>query len=91
MVILSFICALILSILASVLAEPEGIAKEIDRSKQMMIAAKILDHDGYFLVTDPRQTGTCDVCDRSGNLVPESPRDFGHNATSLMRSTKSAL
>jgi len=41
MVILSFVCALILSVLASVLAEPKEIAKDLDRSKQMMIAAKI--------------------------------------------------
>lgn len=50
MVILSFVCALILSVLASALAEPKEIAKDLDRSKQMMIAAKILSHDGYFLL-----------------------------------------
>lgn len=50
MVILSFICALILSVLASALAEPKEIAKELDRSKQMMIAAKILNHEGNFLL-----------------------------------------
>lgn len=52
MVILSFVCALILSLLASVLAKPKEIAKELDRSKQMMIAARILDHDGHFLMLD---------------------------------------
>lgn len=52
MVILSFVCALILSLLASVLAKPKEIAKDLDRSKQMMIAAKILDHKGYFLMQD---------------------------------------
>ena len=50
MVVLSLVCALILSILASVLAEPQAIAKNLDRSKQMMIAAKILDHQGNFLI-----------------------------------------
>lgn len=50
MVILSFACALILSILASVLAKPKEIAKELDRSKQMMIAAKILNHEGSFIL-----------------------------------------
>jgi Na+-transporting NADH:ubiquinone oxidoreductase subunit C len=50
MVVLSFVCALILSILASALAEPQAIAKELDRSKQMMIAAKLLDHEGHFLI-----------------------------------------
>lgn len=51
-VVLSFICALILSVLASALSEPKTIAKELDRSKQMMIAAKILSHDGHLLVND---------------------------------------
>lgn len=50
MVVLSFVCALILSILASILEEPKEVAKELDRSKQMMIAAKILDYQGGFLV-----------------------------------------
>lgn len=52
MVALSFACALILSILASALAEPQAIAKNLDRSKQMMIAAKLLDHEGHFLIQD---------------------------------------
>ncbi len=50
MVILSFACALILSVMASLLETPKQVAKELDRSKQMMIAAKILDHQGYFLL-----------------------------------------
>lgn len=52
MVVLSFVCALILSIMASALAVPKEIAKDLDRIKQMMIAAKILDHNGYFLMQD---------------------------------------
>jgi len=59
MVVLSFVCALILSILASALEEPKNVAKDLDRSKQMMIAAKILSHDGYFLLFDSK-----------GELVP---------------------
>lgn len=59
MVILSFVCALILSVLASALAEPKEIAKDLDRSKQMMIAAKILNHQGNFLIKDSE-----------GNYVP---------------------
>src|ERR1051325_4061924 len=50
MVVLSFVCALILSLLASSLAKPKEVAKDLDRSKEMMIAAKILDHDGHFLI-----------------------------------------
>lgn len=71
MVILSLICALILSILASVLAEPKELAKEIDRSKQMMIAARILDHDGYFLVKDSQGKLVPAVYEQGGNLVPD--------------------
>src|ERR1700722_12156406 len=48
-VILSFVCALILSLLASALAAPKQLAKDLDQNKQMMLAAKILDADGHFL------------------------------------------
>lgn len=54
MVALSFVCALILSILASALEEPKSLAKELDRSKQMMIAAKVLSHEGYFLIKNEK-------------------------------------
>lgn len=50
MVILSLVCATILSILASVLKEPQEKAKELDRSKQMLIAARIMSPYGYFQV-----------------------------------------
>lgn len=52
MVILSFVCALILSILASVLEKPKEIAKDLDRSQQLLIAAKLLDHQGSFIVQE---------------------------------------
>ncbi len=52
MVVLSLICALILSLLASALEKPKEVAKELDRSKQMMIAAKLLSHEGYFVTLD---------------------------------------
>lgn len=60
--ILSFISALILSVLANVLQEPKELAKELDRSKQLMIAAKLLSHDGYFLVEKS-----------DGTYVPKGP------------------
>lgn len=50
MIILSLVCAIILSALASALATPQEVAKDLDRSKQMMIAARVLSHDGYFLI-----------------------------------------
>lgn len=71
MVVLSVVCALILSVLASVLAQPQEIAKDLDRSKQMMIAAKILDPNGYFLI---EQDGKYIPAKETGNgsLVPGS-------------------
>lgn len=50
MVILSLVCAIILSVLASALKEPQEVAKELDRSKQMLIAAQIMNPYGYFQV-----------------------------------------
>lgn len=49
-VILSFICALILSILSSALKKPQEVAQELDRSMQMMMAAGILNTQGYFQI-----------------------------------------
>ncbi|MBA3815336.1 MAG: NADH:ubiquinone reductase (Na(+)-transporting) subunit C [Parachlamydiaceae bacterium] len=72
MVILSFICALILSVLASVLAKPKEIAKELDRSKQMMIAAKILNHEGNFLLPDSDGKSVLAKYSPDGLLVPGS-------------------
>lgn len=59
MVVLSLICAIILSVLASALKVPQEMAKELDRSKQMLIAARILSPYGYFQVQD-----------REGHFVP---------------------
>lgn len=47
---LSFMSALILSVLASALAPAQERAKELDRSEQMMIAAHLLSPNGYFLI-----------------------------------------
>ena len=50
MVALSFTCALILSIIASILAKPQEVARNLDRSKQMMVAAHLLSYNGHFLI-----------------------------------------
>jgi Na+-transporting NADH:ubiquinone oxidoreductase subunit C len=77
MVILSFACALILSLLASSLAERKEIAKDLDRSRQMLIAAQILDYKGYFLIADAEEKKrvpakyTADAI-----LVPGSEKDI---------------
>lgn len=65
MVVLSFICALILSILASSLQVPQEEAKELDRSTQMLIAARIISPYGYFLVDSKPAKYT-----KGGILVP---------------------
>ena len=47
-VALCFICAFLLAVAAYSLEKPQQQAKEFDQSKQMLIAAKILNHAGYF-------------------------------------------
>lgn len=54
MVALSFICALILSILASALEGPQEVAKELDRSKEMLISAQILNPFGHFQIQNEK-------------------------------------
>ena len=49
MVILSFVCATILSLMASALAEPQEVARELYRSKQTLVAARILNPTGGYL------------------------------------------
>lgn len=75
-VILSFTCALILSVLASALAEPKEIAKELDRSKQMLIAAKVLSNDGYFLVSDKEGKPVAAVYVGEGKLEASDRKEF---------------
>lgn len=76
MIILSFFCALILSILASALAKPKEIAKDLDRIKQLMIAAKILDHDGYFLIKNKEGDYEPAKFTESGYLVPSETKEI---------------
>lgn len=82
MVILSFACALILSVLASALAEPKEIAKDLDRSKQMMIAARILDHNGYFLVEQDGKYIPAKYL-KDGILAPGTIHDVANRAELL--------
>lgn len=82
-VILSFVCALILSVLASALAKPKEVAKDLDRSKQMMIAAKILTHQGYFILPDGKGGYTPAKFDKEGLLVPTEEKIIASNAELL--------
>lgn len=47
-VTMCFVCAFLLALAAYSLEKPQQAAKEFDQSKQMLIAAKILNHAGYF-------------------------------------------
>lgn len=84
MMVLSLICALILSVLASALAEPKEIAKDLDRSKQMMIASQILSYNGYFILKDPK-TGKIEPAKAlpDGSLVPGNENDIPSRAQLL--------
>jgi len=50
--VLCSVCALVLSVLAEVLREPQKNARELYRSKQLLLAARILSYDGTFLLGD---------------------------------------
>lgn len=76
MVILSFICALILSSLASMLQKPKEVARQLDQSKQMMIAAHILSHDGFFLMKDEEGNEIPAKFEKGGALVPGTKQDI---------------
>ncbi|OJU80282.1 MAG: NADH:ubiquinone reductase (Na(+)-transporting) subunit C [Chlamydia sp. 32-24] len=78
MVVLSFTCALILSILASALANPKQVARNLDRSKQMMIAAKILDHNGHFIIEND-EGKIVPAKYQNGELVPGNVNDMATN------------
>lgn len=90
MVILSFACALILSILASALAKPKEIAKDLDRSKQMMIAAKILNHEGNFIIRDNEGKYVPAKYSKDGILIPGTADDIA-TRSQLLEVYKSRL
>lgn len=75
MVVLSFICALVLSVLASALAKPKELAKDLDRSKQLLIASKILSHSGYFIIQD-KEGKDIPAKFENGALVPGNTNDI---------------
>ncbi|MEC7838853.1 MAG: NADH:ubiquinone reductase (Na(+)-transporting) subunit C [Chlamydiota bacterium] len=83
MVVLSVVCALVLSIVASVLSKPQAKAKELDRSQQMMIASKILSYDGYFLMKSEDDKLIPAKYTSGGVLVPGSDTDFATSSEIL--------
>lgn len=70
--ILSLICALILSILASALQEPIELARELDRSNQMLIAAKILNHEGFFTLPNEKGETVHAKFEPGAALIPDA-------------------
>ncbi len=52
MVVLCLGCALVLSLLASGLKAPQEQAMAVDRAKQMLRAARIVDYEGHFQIRD---------------------------------------
>lgn len=79
MVVLSFVCAFILSILASALAEPKEVAKDLDRSRQMLIAAKVLDYSGTFLMKNEKGEYIPAKFTEGGILVPGTGKELATN------------
>lgn len=68
-IILCFVCALILSILAECLKVPQRNARELYRSKQLLLASRLLSYDGTFLLEgSPAQL-------EKGKLIPSSARE----------------
>lgn len=74
-VILCFACALTLSVLASALKAPQEEAKELDRSKQMLLAARIFNPNGYFQIKDKNGNYIPAKLSSAGNLVPGAVTD----------------
>lgn len=75
MVILCVVCALILALLSISLQKTQDQAKEIDRSKQMLMAAKIYNPEGYFQIQTPEGYTPAKYVDK-GALVPGSKSDL---------------
>lgn len=68
-ILISIACALILSILASVLRHKKEEARTVDRSEQMLIAAKVFTHEGLWQI---EQNGSYvpATLSKEGRLVP---------------------
>jgi len=70
MVVLSFVCAVILATLASALAQPQEVAKELYRSKQMLVAAQLYNQDLGNFTTQNEQGQTVPAKFDNGVLLP---------------------
>lgn len=81
--VLSLVCATILSLLASSLADPQERARDLYRSKQMLVAARMLNLDtGEFQVQEGKEFVPAHL-DANGVLVPGSSGKPASNADIL--------
>lgn len=83
MLVLSVICALILSFVASALSKPQEMARETDRSGQMLIASKVLSYGGYFLIKNDKGEYIPAKYTAGGYLEKGTPQDFATNSEIL--------
>ncbi len=77
-VIICSVCALVLSILSEVLKTPKKNAKEIYRSKQLLVAARILGYEGHFLLDEEPaiySTGKERLISYTGSNPPKAKND----------------
>lgn len=72
-VVICFICAFLLSLLASSLKNAQTRAKELDRSKQLLIAAKILSYEGSFLIKMGKKDYQTAVFDQEKQILVPAP------------------
>lgn len=70
--ILCSICAIVLAAMASGLKDTQQSAILLDRSKQMLMSAHIIDAAGKFQVRTPDGKWSEAICDEKGQLVPVS-------------------
>lgn len=83
-VILSLVCAVILSALASALEKPQEDARDLYRSKQMLISARILNPvSGYFQIEDEKGEYIPAKLDAQGVLVPGTKEDVASDSQIL--------
>ncbi len=75
MIILSVTCAVILSALASALAQPQELAREIYRSKQMLVSAQIYNTVGNYFQIKDAQGRYIPAKLQNGRLIPGSIDD----------------
>ena len=72
-IVLGFICALLLSVVASVLQPAQEKAENLDRAKQLLIAAQILNYAGNFQVVDKEgKYKNAHWDDTKKELIPET-------------------